>query len=218
MSDSVRQGAFPVGASPPPRRAFTLTIYVVFLLSGAAAVIYQLIWQRVLLGMYGSSIEAVTVVVTSFMLGLGFGSLAGGWLADRPRVNVPLWFAWVELTIGLFGLVSIPTFHWVGRLTATARIEMVWALALLLLLVPTMLMGATLPLLTAYLNRRLRNVGASVGNLYAVNTLGSAAGAVVAVLFIVGSLGQQGSVLVAVGLNLVVAASVVVVARNDKDS
>jgi predicted membrane-bound spermidine synthase len=63
-----------------------LALHAAFFLSGAAAIIYQLIWQRVLLGLYGSSIESVTVVVTAFMVGLGVGSLAGGWIADRTEL------------------------------------------------------------------------------------------------------------------------------------
>ena len=182
---------------------------VAFFVSGLAAVIYQLIWQRVLFGIYGTHIESVTVVVTAFMLGLGAGSLAGGWLADRRGVNAPRAFALIELAIALFGLVSIPFFHWAGRLTTDTGWGVLWAIVFLLLLVPTALMGATLPLLTAFAARRLRNTGAAVAGLYAVNTLGSATGAIVAVLFIAGRLGQQGSVLLAATLNLAAAGIVI---------
>jgi predicted membrane-bound spermidine synthase len=181
-------------------------IPLAFFLSGLSAIIYQLIWQRVLAGIYGANIESVTVVVTGFMIGLGAGSLAGGWLADRRGVNGLRTFAALELGVGLAGLVSIPVFHWVGGLTSGVGIGGLWAVVLALLVVPAALMGATLPVLTAFAVRQSRSVGASVGWLYGVNTLGSAAGALVAVIVLVGRLGQQGSVVFAASLNLIAAA------------
>jgi len=179
-----------------------------FLLSGFSAIIYQLIWQRVLSGIYGSSAEPVTVVVTGFMIGLGVGSLAGGWLADRAGVNGRLVFAAIELGIGLVGFVSIPLFHWAGSLTSGVGIGGLWAVVLALLVVPTALMGASLPVLTAFATERSHNVGVSLALLYGMNTLGAAAGALLAAFFIVGGLGQQGSVVFAASLNFVAAAIV----------
>ena len=60
-------------------------IAAIFVLSGFAALIYQVAWQRALFSVYGLNVESVTVVVTAFMLGLGVGSLAGGWAAAGPE-------------------------------------------------------------------------------------------------------------------------------------
>jgi spermidine synthase len=62
--------------------------YLLFFLSGFPALIYQIVWQRALFALYGVDIESATLIVTIFMLGLGLGSLAGGWLSARRWVNL----------------------------------------------------------------------------------------------------------------------------------
>ncbi len=66
-----------VGARGPGRGLPLWLVYPIFFLSGFAAILYQIVWQRALFTIYGTSVESVTIVVTAFMLGLGFGSLAG---------------------------------------------------------------------------------------------------------------------------------------------
>ena len=193
-------------------------IYVVFFVSGVAAIIYQTIWQRVLLALYGANAESVTVVVTAFMLGLGLGALAGGALARTTRLPLPAVFAALECGIGLCGLASLPAFAWVGRWTAGAS-EVGSGLAIFGLLVfPAALMGATLPVLVTDVVRRSVTVGRAVGGLYATNTLGSAAGALVATLVIFAPLGQRKSIWLAAGLNLLTAGVVLVWSRAGRSS
>jgi predicted membrane-bound spermidine synthase len=119
----------------------------------------------------------VTIVVSTFMLGLGAGALAGGWIADRLPARLLVLFAACELGIGLFGLVSGPLIHAVGELFVQSPRPVVALVNFLLLLVPTSLMGATLPLLVTDAVRRHGGIGVSVGRLYFVNTLGATAGA-----------------------------------------
>jgi predicted membrane-bound spermidine synthase len=176
----------------------------VFFVSGFAALVYQTVWQRSLFAIFGINIESVTVIVTAFMLGLGFGSLAGGWLSSRPNLAPLLLFSLAELGIGAFGLVSLPLFHWVGAHMLPLSAASTGAVALSLLLVPTLLMGATLPLLVEHLVMRSGNVGRSVGLLYFVNTLGSAVAAMMTAIYLLGAFGQQGAVWVAAALNAVV--------------
>src|SRR6185436_20598713 len=162
-------------------RPLPLTLlYPMLFLSGLAAILYQLVWQRSLFTLYGTSSESVTVVVTAFMLGLGMGSLAGGWISERPSVPLPAVFGILELAIGLFGFVSLPFFRWLASWTSTATGFGVGLAATAAVVFPTLLMGATLPLLVAHRVRESRNVGRSVGDLYFVNTLGSATGALLA--------------------------------------
>jgi predicted membrane-bound spermidine synthase len=191
-----------------PRPLPLAVLYPVFFLSGAAAILYQLVWQRSLFTLYGTSSESVTVVVTAFMLGLGLGGLAGGWVSGRPGLSLPAIFGLVELAIGLFGLISLPFFRWIASWTAESTGIGVGFAALGAVVVPTLLMGATLPLLIAHRVRESGNVGQSVGELYFVNTLGSAVGAFLAAVLLMGALGQSGSVRVAAVLNLLVAAVV----------
>ena len=184
-----------------PSRAW---IYVVFFLSGFAALLYQIVWQRALYAIYGINIESVTMVVTAFMLGLGLGSLAGGAVSKDPKRPVLFLFSLVELGIGLFGAVSLAVFHAVGSVTLGMSAPATFLVTFLLVLLPTLLMGSTLPLLVAHLVRSSGNVGKSVGPLYFVNTLGSALASAAAVLVILGRAGQAGSVRFAALLNVTV--------------
>jgi predicted membrane-bound spermidine synthase len=180
-------------------------IHAVFFASGFAAVIYQVIWQRVLMALYGANVESVTIVVTAFMLGLGAGSLIGGRLAARCAANLPRLFGALELGIAACGAASLPVFQTVGEWTSGAS-PLVTGLTILgLLLAPTVLMGATLPILVAHAAGEGRTVGRAVGGLYSTNALGSAVGALAAVLVIFARLGQHRSVWLAVLLNVVVA-------------
>jgi hypothetical protein len=201
-------------ATPPAPAADPLPgalLYPVFLLSGFAALLYQLVWQRSLFRIYGTNSESVTLVVTAFMLGLGLGSLAGGAVSEKSRWPLPLVFGGIELVIGAFGLASLPLFGWVETRTSDATGLAVGLIAFAAVLVPTLFMGGTLPILVAHQVRHSGNVGKSVGVLYFINTLGSAAASLGASTGILGAFGLQGTVRLAAALNLAVAAGVIAV-------
>jgi MFS family permease len=106
------------------------------------ALIYQIVWQRALFAIYGVNSESVAVVVSAFMIGLGAGSLLGGWLSEKfPRRTILL-FAAAEFGTALFGLASLSIFHWVSLRTVGAPLAAVVPLSLVLLVVPTICMGA----------------------------------------------------------------------------
>jgi spermidine synthase len=203
----------------PPADAVPLFfVTVVFLVSGFAALIYQVVWQRTLFAIYGVNIESVTIVVTTFMVGLGLGSLSGGRLSldpDRPLLRT---FGVLELSIGGFGIVSLKLFQWVGLFTAGRSVWTTLSISFVLLLLPTLMMGATLPLLVTHVVRRLHNVGRSVSILYFVNTLGSALAALATSIYLLGRLGQQGTVALAAALNLIVGSSVLLFSRRGRRS
>ena len=184
--------------------------YLLFFLSGFPALLYQIVWQRALFTLYGVNIESVTIIVTVFMLGLGIGSLAGGWLSSRSGIRLLLAFGVIEFSVGTFGAVSLWIFHRIGALTAGASTSTTGLLAFGLLLVPTMLMGSTLPLLVEYFVRRTGNVGESVGLLYSVNTLGSGAACLAAALVLMRVLGESGTVRLACFFNLFVGVTALV--------
>lgn len=177
-----------------------------FFVSGFPALIYQLVWQRALFSIYGINVESVTVVVTAFMLGLGLGSLAGGLASRLPRLPLLLAFGVVEAGIGAFGYFSLDLFDLVGAATLRAAPWVTALVTFALVLLPTLLMGATLPILTAHLVRHTRNVGRSVGLLYFVNTLGSAAACFAVALVLMREMGKHGAVTLAALINLAVAA------------
>jgi len=177
-------------------------LFFVFTVSGVCALLYQLIWQRALLLIYGSNIESVTMVVSAFMLGLGLGSLAGGAVSKKPGMPLLFLFGCVEILIGLYGAVSLSLFEKVGESTGmvSGLATGVWCFALVL--VPTLLMGSTLPLLVAYYVKASKHVGYSVSMLYFVNTLGAGIGAFLAAFVVLGALGLTKSVYLAVILNV----------------
>lgn len=177
---------------------------VLFFCSGFPALIYQIVWQRALFSIYGINIESVTIVVSAFMLGLGLGSFVGGKLSKSHRIPLLAIFGTIELSIGLFGVFSLPLFRAVGMHTATAPQPITGLLSFALVLVPTVLMGSTLPILVAHLVRISGNVGASVGTLYFVNTLGSAVACLLSAKFIMKLMGESGSVHLAASINAVI--------------
>jgi spermidine synthase len=176
-----------------PRAAFRW-LYILFFFSGFPALIYQIVWQRTLFAIYGVNIESVTIVVSAFMLGLGLGSLLGGRISQSPTAPLLLLFGGIELGIAAYGMLSLPLFHWVAGFTAGAPPLETGLLSFALVLVPTVLMGATLPLLVAQLVKLSGNVGRAVGALYFVNTLGSAVACFAAALVTMRYLGMSGSV------------------------
>jgi predicted membrane-bound spermidine synthase len=184
-------------------------IATVFFGSGVAALLYQICWQRLLFLSFGIDLESVTIIVSAFMLGLGLGALAGGLLADRyPNRLIPC-FALFELGIGLFGLASAAAIGVVADAFVEAPRAMVAVANFAILLVPTSLMGATLPVLTAEAVRRHGGVGRSIGRLYFANTLGAAAGALFLGTGGFAWLGIKEVIAVAATINLSVAAVVV---------
>ena len=191
----------PSGRSPT-RRLF------LFLVSGMAALIYQVVWQRALFTAYGANIESVTIIVSLFMFGLGIGSLLGGKLAEKFSTRSLEVFVICEAAIGCFGVASLPLIRWVSDATVHGSLLTLSAMTYALLCVPTALMGATLPVLVGYLHRYTHHIGQSVGVLYCLNTLGSAIASLLTVDVLFRLLGQQNTILVAAGLNFLVAGGV----------
>jgi spermidine synthase len=185
--------------------AWTKVLCALFFFSGFPALIYQLTWQRELFRIFGVNSESVTIVVTAFMLGLGLGGLAGGWVSERRGISLLPLLAAIELTTAAFGIVSLSVFEQVGAFVVNWPLPAMAAVNLLLVIVPTLLMGATLPILVSHLVRRSGQVGNAVGLLYYVNTLGAGAACLVCCLVLFPFVGMHGAVLTAVSVNVAVA-------------
>lgn len=194
-----------------PKRKFNYQLFwvaVLFLLSGAAGLIYQIVWERLLETYFGVTMTSITLIVAAYMAGLGIGSLAGGRIAHRLRRPV-LTYGVVELGIAAFGMLSPALIHWMGRETAGSPYPLVFLLSFILLIIPTFLMGMTLPLLTQSFVDRVETSGHIIGLLYGINTLGAAVGTLLAGYILIGWLGFGGALWVAVGLNVAVGAGAV---------
>ena len=193
-------------------------LVTIFVLSGAAALIYQVAWQRVLLNIYGVQSEAATVVVTAFMLGLGLGALAGGWIADRPDIDPIRAFVAIEAGIAAYGAGSIKIIDSAGAITGPAGTGTVFLATFAVVALPTGAMGATLPILAARAARETRNVGAATSRLYAANTMGAAGAAFASGVVLLGWLGLQGTVWTAAGLNATAALAAAGLRRRTGDT
>src|SRR2546422_734392 len=179
-------------------RAYSL----LFFLSGATGLVYELLWVRVLYQTFGSTIQSVTTVVAAYMGGLGLGAWLLGRRADRHERPAAL-YGRLEIAIGLFGLASplvLALTHriYVGTAAAlalhgAAGVALRFALAGVVLLIPTPLMGGPLPVLTRAFTADRAELQHSLGLLYGLNTLGAVVGTALAGFFLIEYVGVSGS-------------------------
>ena len=204
-------------ATSPPRPASRATpslrgaVLALFVASGAAGLIYQVVWSRELVLVFGNTTQAVATIVTAFMAGLGFGSLAGGRLADTSRRPLRL-YGLVELAVAAMaallpfaftGLAEVYRGVWPSLVERPGQLAGVrFGLALAAVAPATFLMGMTLPLLTRYLVRTLDETGARLGELYAANTIGAMAGTLLGGFVLIELVGLHLTSYLAVALNL----------------
>jgi spermidine synthase len=195
----------------------TPALVIIFVLSGASGLIYQISWVRLLSLTFGVTIYAISIVVAAFMGGLALGSLLGGRLADRVQRPI-LCYAAVEVLVAGMGLLSPLALSWVqsayvalyprdAQEAALGIIALRFALAAMVLLIPTTLMGATLPLMVKGSLSMGRNIGGRVSWLYASNTTGAIFGTIGAGFFLIGALGIADTIRTAAVCNLAAAIS-----------
>ncbi len=167
-------------------RARRATVLAVFFLSGACALVYQVLWVRLLILRVGATSVAVALVLATFMAGLGLGSLIASRVTHRVRSPLAV-YAVLEVAIGVAALAMPAAIGAVGSVAAgllpaeasrTATMALLGPLCFLLLLVPTTCMGATLPILSKWIARDEATRGQDLGTLYSVNTLGAFLGTV----------------------------------------
>ncbi|HSD26491.1 MAG TPA: fused MFS/spermidine synthase [Vicinamibacteria bacterium] len=192
---------------------------VAFFLSGAAALVYQVVWQRILTLHTGIGVVSVALIVAAFMGGLGLGSHLGGVLSARVSARQALrLFATIELAVGLFAAASGRLYYDVlgtvaaGLYRTTAGAALAHLLAFLL---PTTLMGMSLPFLVRATVRDAESASRVIGGLYGVNVLGASAGALLAPWVLVRHLGMEGAALAGTGANLVAAAAALAAGRRE---
>ncbi len=199
-------------------------ILVLFVASGAAGLVYQVVWSRELVLVFGNTTQAVSTIVTAFLAGLGLGGLAGGRLADRVARPLRRYGA-LELGVAAFGLCLPFAFGRIGDLYRGAYPQLVespalltmvrFALAFAAVAPATFLMGMTLPVLTRHLVRTLDEAGTRLGELYAANTIGAMGGTLLAGFVLIEFLGLRLTGYVAVGLNVLAGVGALVLGRRE---
>jgi spermidine synthase len=193
------------------------TLFGLFFLSGAVALIYQTAWHR-LLGLFaGADTIAAALVVGAFLLGLGIGSLAAGLYADRlSRRGALIAFAICEVGIALFAVLSPWLYYDViyrELLPLAESRGVIFAIVFAGLLWPTFLMGCSLPFLSKAIVSQIAGSAQLIGWLYGLNTLGAGVGAFFGGWYLIGTVGFDKAVYLGALINLVVAVGGLLLAR-----
>ncbi len=198
-----------------------------FFCSGACGLIYQVLWLRLLSLTFGVTVYAASTVLAAFMAGLALGSMLAGRVLSRVQRPL-LVFGAAEILIGLAALATPFELQAATRVYATLYQHLsgsLFALTLarlvsgfVVLLLPTMLMGLTLPVLSASAIVRGTRVGSRIGALYAINTAGAVGGAILAGFYLIGGIGIQKSFLLAASINVVVGVLACLLSRTVDES
>lgn len=207
------------------KRVPTGLILFLFFLSGALALVYQVVWARIMTHVFGSTALAAGTVIAAFMAGMAAGAWFFGRMADRHGNCLKL-YGWIEIGIALTALLAhlalnaldtaYPFFYNLvggsGLILALTR----FMLAFVLVMAPTVLMGATLPILTRLLAAGRRRPGVGLSSLYAANTLGAVAGVLLTGFYLIGTFGVHVPVYLAVLGNLLVGLAALALARGGR--
>lgn len=196
--------------TPPGDRTVRLAAVFFFFFSGAASLVYEVAWLRILGTYFGSTTYSVTAVLTAFMGGLALGSFLAGRKADRLTRPLRV-YALLEIGVGLAAVAAVglmfagrPVMKLIyGSLHESPGIffAVKFIVAVVALGLPTTLMGATLPVFSRFYVREMGTLSGEVGRLYGMNTLGAFAGAGLAGFVLLGSLGLKVTIALAVVAN-----------------
>lgn len=213
----------PISEIEKETKQILAAVTLCFFLSGTTGLIYEVLWTRILGLVFGHTVFAITTVLAAFMAGLGLGSYLFGGIADRSASPLRL-YGFLEAGIGLYALstpflfsraedIYIPL-HRAFGLSFFAFSLSQFLLIFLILLIPTTLMGATLPVLSRFFVRKIEALGGQVGTLYALNTFGAVLGTYAAGFHLIPTLGIRTTLLLAAVVNIGIGVLVAVFDRH----
>jgi spermidine synthase len=199
-------------------------VFAIFFSSGISGLVYEVVWLRMLSRIMGVTIYATSTVLAAFMAGLALGSFLFGRYIDRSRSPLKV-YAFLEFLIGVTALlvplifsVSVPLFKYVYQASGESAFSLTLlrtAVTFIALLVPTTMMGGTLPILTSWLVRREKLFGKSFGLLYGINTFGAVAGVFLSGYITIGLLGEWATMLLGFVINMLVALIAYFISRKE---
>jgi spermidine synthase len=208
LSCAAMPSSLPVKSAAAVRGRFALIS--LFFVSGAASLVYEAVWNRLLVLQMGNTAYALTTILTVFMAGLALGSFLGGRVASRLRDPLRT-YGWLELGIGIYCLLVPSMIDGLGpvmRIVYNDFLESFVAFSFFqflacsaVLILPITAMGATLPIVSDFIARRSDAVSTSVGLAYGVNTFGGFAGVMIGGLLLIPALGLHISNIVAAALS-----------------
>lgn len=198
---------------------------ILFLFSGLISLVFQVSWLKMLVPIFGNTIWAVGTLLTAFMAGLALGSLLFGRIADRTGSPLRI-YGLLEGFIGVYGVLTLVIFSKLhllyiplygmsgGDNLLMGMIKFV--MALIILLPPTICMGATLPLLARQFTPDSESAGTGIGFLYTINTFGAVLGTFISGFFLIPMTGLQNTVIIAAVVNFVILGAVFLVTRGER--
>jgi spermidine synthase len=191
----------------------SILLLTVFFFSGLCGLMYEVVWTRLLVLVFGSTTHAIATVLAVFMLGLALGSHISGRLADR-MANAQKAYGLIEIGIGLYAFLFLPFLH------AAQSIHMVFFqhlydkmvllsifrvfLSTLIIIIPTVLMGATIPIFARIFTRSAAFIGRDVGIIYFLNTIGATAGSFASAFALIPRYGLQWTLYIGGVLNILI--------------
>jgi spermidine synthase len=198
-------------------------IAILVFASGFTALVYEILWIKTLTSVFGTTIFAISTVLTAFFAGLALGNFYFGRKSDESRHPLVL-YGFLELIIGIYALLY-PSIHQglsglyisvLSGLEVPRAIPLFrFFLGLIILLPPTIMMGGTLPLVVRYIAACRGEVSGTLAFFYAVNTAGAVAGTLGAGFFLIGAFGIRNSMMMMAAVNLLIAAIVFVMFRSE---
>jgi len=194
-----------------------LLIFLFLIGSGSAAMIYQIVWIRLSSLSIGATSLSLSVVIGAFFFGLGLGSLLSRYFNHQKRAILTT-YAILEFVIGISALLLLPTLlnldHFIASVPLLTEVSALkYFLIGLLLLIPTMAMGATLPLISTLMIQNSHTMGKWYAQVYSLNTFGAVLGALLCGFVLVPSIGLDGAVYSAVLINVSIALFALMVAN-----
>ncbi len=196
------------------KSSLLVLVLLLYFFSGATALVYELVWSRMLMHVFGSTAVALGTVLAAFMAGMAIGSWLIGKAADKSNNCLRL-YALLEIGLALAALVSHILLSRIGPVhlalhdvfgfSATVFGLIRFLLAFSLVMGPTILMGATLPVLARLLASHRSQVGINLSTLYATNTFGAVCGVLITGFYLIGKFGVHVPVYMAVAVNILIA-------------
>jgi spermidine synthase len=203
-----------------------LTVLFLFFVTGAVGLAFEVLWIRMLVNIFGTTVYAVSTAIASFFAGLALGSHLFGKIAEKTRNPIRLYGA-LEFCVGICALLT---------LVLLSRVNSLWgvvysivggnalfysfarfALCFSILLVPTTLMGGSLPVLSRYFVKNMKTLGWNLGLIYSVNTFGALVGCFLVGFMLIRTVGVRNTLYMGVACNMIVALTAFVISMREKE-
>lgn len=188
----------------------------IFGISGMTALIYEVVWSRSLQLIFGSTIYAVSTILTTFFVGFALGSYLFRNIADKTK-NPWVLFSFLELSIGIYGFITLYFFRILNLISFELNVPILNFLILFVIIViPTTLFGAIWPVVNkAYV--KIETLGKDAGQLYSFNSFGSFVGPLITGFVLIPLIGIKNTSVFASLLNILAGIFLLILSRGEKN-